>query len=154
MNKFSIKSKTGFYIGDICYVLNDDVYHGVWGGNNYEPGEYEVPQTGMRFAVVNTAFGDGCYYGIFGAEYGVDAGCIGIVPLELCEDTDRYGNRIEDLGSVIRQVGKFYIEEENGLITITDETGEIIDQIETGDMWDDGYDDDYDEYEEHDEDEW
>lgn len=26
-----IRSDVGFYIGDICYVLDDRIYHGVWG---------------------------------------------------------------------------------------------------------------------------
>lgn len=137
MKRYSIESKTGFYIGDICYVLDDAIYHGVWGSADYADGEYHVPDTDFGFAVVGTKYGDGCYDGLFGDHYGVDAGVIGIVPLELCEKGDEYYGGIESLGRIIHEVGKYYIEtDDSGTITITDTKGEVIEEIETGDMWD------------------
>lgn len=158
MEKFEIESKTGFYIGDICYVLDDNIYHGIWGKADYKDGAYETPE-GYKFAVVGTEYGDGCYYGLFGDEYGVDAGVIGIVPLELCNDTDRYGNRIENLGRVVREIGKFSItRDERGTITVENmDTNEVVDEIETGDIWcDEPDEDEYDEYADNDNDgfEW
>ena len=80
-----IKSEQGFYVGDICYVLGDDVYGNVWGDvHNYEDGQFEVPGTGLSFAVYSTADGDGEYCDVTRAySFPVDAGVIGIVPLEL-----------------------------------------------------------------------
>lgn len=79
----TIKSNKGFYIGDICYVLNDDIYDGIWGKiGQYEDGEYATGG-GDKFAVASTAYGDGCYADDYGNVYGVDAGVLGLVPLEL-----------------------------------------------------------------------
>ena len=86
MNKVTIKSSKGFYIGDICYVLNKDFYHGVWGAADYKDGKYADPETGVEFAVAGTAYGDGEYQDNHGNRYPVDAGVIGLVPLELVEE--------------------------------------------------------------------
>jgi len=83
-----LESAKGFYIGDVCYVLGDRVYHGVWGANGYEDGEWTDPETGLSFAVAGTAYGDGTYYDSCGNEFSVDAGVIGVVPLELVEKVD------------------------------------------------------------------
>ena len=58
---FKINVKNGFYIGDLCYALNEKVYDEVWGGNNYEDGQYVDPETKAEFAMVGTAYGDGEY---------------------------------------------------------------------------------------------
>lgn len=50
----------GIYIGDICYALEEDVYFGVWGKNNYQDGEYET-EDGKKFAVAHTKHGDGTF---------------------------------------------------------------------------------------------
>lgn len=80
----TIKTNKGFYVGDICYALSDEVYHGVWGKAHYEDGEYEV--NGYKFAMGGTAHGDGCYCDKDGNVYGVDAGNIGVVPMELLRE--------------------------------------------------------------------
>jgi len=59
-----------YYLGDICYVLDDLV-------NNKTDNEW--------FMVDGTAYGDGCYYSNDNREFGVDAGVIGIVPLSMCD---------------------------------------------------------------------
>lgn len=77
----TITSEKGFYVGDICYVMDDadyDRWIDVWG---YSDGE--IPMSGHSFAVASTAFGDGTYRGSDGFYYPVDAGVIGVVPLEL-----------------------------------------------------------------------
>lgn len=85
MIKGAIKSDKGFYVGDICYALAEDVYHGVWGGAGYEDGKHTDPATGRDFIVAGTADGDGEYNDQTGRLYPVDAGNIGIVPLELLD---------------------------------------------------------------------
>lgn len=115
MNKVSgtIKSSKGFYIGDICYVLHDTVYYGFWGDQmDFQMGIHQVPGTPWSFAVGKTAYGDGSYEDNRGNTYPVDAGIIGLVPLELV------GKDGLDSGTVIRtpgtaefvaEDGKFYI---------------------------------------------
>lgn len=80
-----IKSKTGkFYIGDVCYVLNDTIYDNIWGEKyNYANG---MINAGVNsFLVHGTQFGDGVYPDQFGNTYPVDAGVIGVVPYELID---------------------------------------------------------------------
>lgn len=79
-----LSSNKGFYIGDICYVLSNEVYHDVWGNqNSYQEGKIQVSD--YAFAVDRTAYGDGTYADNNGREYFVDAGIIGCVPFELVD---------------------------------------------------------------------
>ena len=68
---------------------------------------------GYKLFVSNTAHGDGVYHDQFGNEFGVDAGMIGCIPLELVGNFDpRDGHAVEftepftcgyeDEGGVIR----------------------------------------------------
>ena len=133
--KGTIASKKGFYVGDICYVLADKLYHGVWGKNGYKDGEYIDPETGLKFAVAGTAYGDGEYEGSDGVFYGVDAGVIGIVPLELVEKVRGLEN-----GSVHESAGEAEMEAEDGVFKFTFPNGKEI-VILTGDMDEDDGDD-------------
>lgn len=129
--KYTIKSKTKFYIGDPCYVLKEDIYDNVWGGNNYADGVYTDPDTGLQFAVVSTVIGDGYYAGRFFTstsmgtrknyyEFPVDAGAIAIIPVELCD--------IEKLAEAVKEGDEYgYVFNHNGEVSISRE----------GDTWDD-----------------
>jgi hypothetical protein len=75
-----------YWIGDICYCLNDKVYDSIFGGFNYESGYYKHKSDAF-FMVDSTAYGDGLYMGTDGFEYGVDAGIIGIVSAELIDES-------------------------------------------------------------------
>ena len=78
--KGSIHSDIGFYVGDICYVLSEEHYHGFWGKRNeYKDGVYKIDEKGLGFAVAGTAYGDGNYSDKRCNIYGVDAGVIGMV---------------------------------------------------------------------------
>jgi hypothetical protein len=94
VKKFTAPAGT-YYIGDICYFLRDELYDGVFGGSGYEPGLYTRKSDGAFFMVDRTAWGDGCYNGSDGFEYGVDAGIIGIVSRSLGpeKDEDMYGGK-------------------------------------------------------------
>jgi hypothetical protein len=81
-----------YYIGDLCYVLGDNVYDNIFGGTGYEPGVYEEKDTGRVFAVNSTAYGDGCYRGDDGNEFCVDAGIIGICSKSLMTKDDGGGH--------------------------------------------------------------
>ena len=79
----TVESSIGFYIGDICYVLSDEVYNGIWCDKyHFKDGVWTTPN-GLKFAVARTAYGDGLYHDDNGNEYPVDAGVIGVVPHEL-----------------------------------------------------------------------
>ena len=143
----TVKSEQGFYIGDLCYALNDRIYDEVWGGAGYKPGIYEAPG-GFKFAAAWTAYGDGTYEDQYGREYGVDAGNLSLVPAELAERTDG--------GHFFHGAGEATFEAEDGYFQITLPDGQTIcintaEEYEEDDYEDDGYNDwdeeeDYDEY--------
>ena len=76
-----------YYIGDLCYVLPDAIYHGIYGNlYGYKNGHYRIQgPDGVKysFVVAGTYAGDGLYRG-GEREYEVDAGIIGMVDVRLC----------------------------------------------------------------------
>jgi len=82
-----------YYIGDICYVLEDKVYDGVFGSYGYSSGLYTCKKG--RFLVSGTYAGDGSYTGTDGFQYGVDAGIIGIVSEDLISSVTASGNKYD-----------------------------------------------------------
>jgi len=143
-----VKSGEGFYVGDICYVLSDRVYHGEWGRmHGYKDGVWEDPRSGFSFAVAGTAYGDGSYVDGEGHVYGVDAGVIGLVPLELVDDI----SGLED-GRAFIGGGEAEFEAEDGVFIVSLPKGERViintrdDEFEEDD-WDeeDDWEDSHDE---------
>ena len=135
---FKINVKNGFYIGDLCYALNKKVYDEVWGGNNYEDGQYTDPETKAEFAMVGTAFGDGEYESSEeGLYFPVDAGIIGVADLAICDGDTSLGKVVPDYS------GTVLIRYDNGTITVSWKSGKYYDLIDiyTGD------EEDYDEEE-------
>ena len=147
-----ITSKKGFYIGDICYVLGDRLYRGVWGDKyGFNDGSFTDPDTGLQVAVAGTAYGDGTYTGSDGTEYPVDAGNIGLVPLELVEDQ----TRLEE-GKVIKAPGTATFQAEDGVFEIHLPDGQVVaidTEHEEEDEEDECWEDDEEEWDEEDEDE-
>lgn len=148
---FSIKVNGTMVVGDACYFLDENNYHGVWGKARYDDGAFEV-RDGLKFAVVGTAYGDGCYPSNKGLYFGVDAGNIAIAPMELCSEKGQaYVGMADDLVQVIDAVGEATIErDENGTIIVSYTTPSGKDEcllIYTGDDdegdWDDTDDDDW-----------
>lgn len=137
-----VKSEKGFYIGDICYVLEDDIYYDVWGKQNFPDGIIEVPGTGLSFAVGGTAYGDGTYSDNHGNYYEVDAGVIGVVPLELVKKIDL--EEADEDGNVVYTPGEAEFSANKGIFDITLPDGETI-YINTADDEEDEEDDDWDE---------
>lgn len=110
---FKINVKNGFYIGDLCYALDEKVYDEVWGGNDYEDGQYTDPETKAEFAMVGTAFGDGEYESNEeGLSFPVDAGIIGIADLAICSKDTSFGKVVPDYSGIV------FIEYNDGTITV------------------------------------
>lgn len=85
--------KGTYYVGDLCYALDDDIYTGVFGGQGYADGLYRNGED--YFLVGETAFGDGTYADTDGRSYGVDSGTIGICPIDLAKKGTEGGQVIE-----------------------------------------------------------
>lgn len=96
----TLKSKIGFYIGDVCYAMSDEDYDGEWHKEDYSDFEGEHELRGHKFAIGGTAYGDGEYEDQIGHRYGVDSGTIGILPYELCEKKNPY--ELDKLGRFVR----------------------------------------------------
>lgn len=75
-----------YWIGDLCYVLNDDLYDSVFGGTSYKEGHYT--HANGTFYVAPTYAGDGTYEDTDGHEYPVDAGVLSIVSESLVDKID------------------------------------------------------------------
>lgn len=94
-HKFTAPPGT-YYIGDICYFLQEPIYDRIFGGQGYESGLYTRKTDNAFFMVDGTAYGDGEYEGSDGFGYGVDAGIIGIASRVLGpeEDANVYGGKL------------------------------------------------------------
>lgn len=156
MEKYTINVKNGFYLGDLCYALDTRVYHDEWGEKHgYEEGQYKDSETGLEFAMVRTAYGDGGYeYRTWGLSlssenkirnFPVDAGIIGIADIDLCTRTDEDGtSHYEGLGMVFKYSGNVAIIYDEGTISAEWGDGNVI-EIFTSDEYDylDDYEDEY-----------
>lgn len=83
-----------YFIGDLCYALPDEIYENIFGGMGYEDGLYTQNDSNHFFFVASTSFGDGCYQGSDGKEFGVDAGVLSILPAATMDKND--GGHIYD----------------------------------------------------------
>ena len=82
-----------YVIGDPCYAVPDKDWLPLLETCNYFESPIGYVKDGLqKFAVLafGTKWGDGCYAGSDGREYGVDAGLLGLVPVELVEDFPRH----------------------------------------------------------------
>ena len=139
-----LKNIKGLYIGDICYALDDKIYDGIWGHEDYADGKFRT-HDGLEFAVGSTAYGDGTYYGTDGTKYPVDAGVVGVVDLRLA--TKYSYEELEELGRIVPEADEVKFFAEDGYFEIrVYKDGEKIDNIEIFTADDDcDEEDDYDE---------
>jgi hypothetical protein len=110
------------WIGDPCYILQDELWddacNQIFKSGKEAVHVITVNDKGKKFSFVQcgTFYGDGCYPSQTGFEYGVDAGCLAIVPEELIHKDD---NHDETLGQLF--------EIESGSISLqTDGKGTFI----------------------------
>ena len=125
----TIKSKTGFYFGDPCYVMSQEDYDELLDqmfkyNNDGRMGKFTV--NGHELIVDNTAYGDGLYGG-WNESYGVDAGMLGVIPLELVKKDPT------NMGWVCKETGDVNMStEEDGTFSVY-VNGKQVEQVETGD---------------------
>jgi hypothetical protein len=86
-----------YVLGDPCYAVPYEDWDDLLASCNYfqNPIGLITKDFTKKFFVLgfSTRWGDGCYAGSDGKEYPVDAGLIGLVPIELVEDlSEHYGN--------------------------------------------------------------
>jgi hypothetical protein len=132
----TIHSEIGFYIGDLWFCLDKDLYHRFWGDAcHYEDGVFQVPDSDLRFAVAATYGGDGGYTGSDGVMYIVDCGVLSLVPLELLPE--EYQEDADIVGRIIRVPGDAEFEAEGGVFryTLPDKSRIVIHTFEQ--RWED-----------------
>ena len=88
-----------YYIGDICYALDKDVYERQWGKKyNFNVGTHVLHYNNVQDGItVNyTSFGDGMFVDERSKlEYYVDSGTIGIVPFNMCSSKNIKDGKIK-----------------------------------------------------------
>lgn len=71
-----------YFIGDPCYVLEDDIYDKVTENFDFDK-SYTIEINGHTIFMHGTAYGDGSYKDGSNRSYSVDSGLISIMPMEL-----------------------------------------------------------------------
>jgi hypothetical protein len=139
-----------YYVGDPCYAVKDENWNALcdqthtFGNEDKEISPTDYNWTGLfRYNdkdcfTDDTKYGDGSFYDNYGHEFGVDAGLIGIMPLEVCDGDSMEG------GQIIEFTLDFEVWAEDGDFHF----GNVV--IQTGDTEED---DEWKEFEEDDPDE-
>jgi hypothetical protein len=123
-----------YYIGDLCYCMHaewKEVCELLFEGrtdHGCNEGVFNL-KDGRTFALFGTAYGDGVYVDNFGAEYMVDAGCIGCIKLSDI-DLDNPDNGLTG-GHIVGFDNDFYVDTDGALLTF----GHI--RIDTDPQWED-----------------
>jgi len=98
IKKVEVTVPAGQYvIGDPCYAVPDDDWMPLLETCNYfyNPIGYVLGIEKKHFVLAfGTKWGDGCYRGTDGNEYPVDAGLIGLVPLDLVKNVSEHQGNI------------------------------------------------------------
>lgn len=136
----TIKSTTGFYFGDPCYVMSqedyDELLDQMYKNDNESARMGKFTINGHEMIVDDTAYGDGVYSGR-NESYGVDAGMLGVIPLELVKKDPT------NMGWVCKETGEVKMEtDESGWFSIS-VNGSLVEHVETGDEYEEVEDDDW-----------
>ena len=125
------KSAGEYWVGDPCYVVPDDIYQGIWGDKyKFKDGIIDCGN-GLSFQVHGTAWGDGEYKGSNGFIYGVDAGVLAIVPMELAtkeRGLDKGTRHKSSTAKLKYKDGIFNMIFDNETITINTDPSEDLDE--------------------------
>ena len=123
-----------YYVADPCYVLDEEVYGRLLTETDYfmmnsidRGGVMVDTKSGKYFSVFSTKYGDGVYGDNRGFSYGVDAGCIACIPVDM-------GKELSD-NMYINEVDfkeDFDVYYEDGLIVF----GDVIINTDPDDFYD------------------
>lgn len=131
-----------YFLGDPCYAVPDDYWNEVLNSSDhFSSPEADIEVEGKKFTVYafSTAHGDGSYDGSDGFTYSVDAGLIGLVPVELMEHLKEDEKPADWLGTYVTFDDETEISADDGKLTF----GNIVIDTDLSDDWA-GYDDDED----------
>ena len=112
-----------YYVGDPCYVIADDKWNDFL--EPYWEGEGSFEFEGVPVWAHRTAYGDGIFPDNLGNHFFVDAGMIGVIPLELCKKRNK--KEMMRLGKIIEFKKDFNVAYNDGTFYI----GHVV--IATGD---------------------
>lgn len=118
MTSFTCKVGT-YWIGDPCYVFpNDGDKEHYWmdllNQADYFNTPCEVTIDGITVIAGSTCYGDGLYMGNDSVGYAVDAGLLGIIPLETVIFLEANHQELERLGKFYYYGEDFNVEIEDG----------------------------------------
>lgn len=83
IEKERLLPKGEYFIGDPTYVLKEEYWHYL--NVEKERGVFQDPN-GIIFGKFRTLMGDGIFADDEGGEYGVDSGCIAVLPTSVCDE--------------------------------------------------------------------
>lgn len=122
-----------YYIGDPCYVFGDDVWSKGCDQMFDQGRSVDKDSGGVLVEVVgdngktyrwwqaDTDYGDGVYKDQYGHEYGVDAGCIGIVPYECLDEGDGgkfFTTYNGEVGQIVEVTEPFEVAKDGSVISV------------------------------------
>ena len=107
-----------YYVGDLCYVLDNDVWNEVCNQTPFDNSTFEFELSdGRKYLLFSTAYGDGTYNDNEGNPYSVDSGTIGAIKVDDIVDTKGLNNavnnglgHIRDLPAEIDEINCEYYE--------------------------------------------
>ena len=103
-----------YYVGDLCYVMHPEwnqVCDLVLGDGGCLEGEFNLPD-GRRFAMFNTAWGDGQYDSNVGSHC-VDSGSIGCIRIDDISESERNFDEMNRLGAIVDFPNEFTTRTDN-----------------------------------------
>ena len=109
-----------YYIGDLCYVLNDswdELCNIIIRGEECIEGEFSLSDS-RKFVIYNTAYGDGSYLDNHNNEYDVDSGSIGCILLNKIDFSNNQNS--VSFGHLKTFKEPFETSSENGIIYFDD----------------------------------
>lgn len=100
-----------YFLGDPCYAVHDDDWDEVLYTSKFFERPVGTTNNGTEVLAFRTIYGDGVYRDQYGNDYPVDAGVIGLTPVD-----DFWDPRLDGLGQVIVLTGPITAEDRTGVL--------------------------------------